>query len=97
MLPRPCDESLKGFAGIFSMFNNYGAPCALAFWWLIATVTMIRNRWLSLLTFAFAMQMSAEHNMQLVWVILAFSMVFKHVACRSESLLKPLTPDREIS
>ena len=79
------------------MFHNYGAPCALAFWWLIATVTMIRNRWLSLLTFAFAMQMSAEHNMQLVWVILAFSMVFKHVACRSESLLKPLTPDREIS
>ncbi|MDE5645422.1 MAG: hypothetical protein K2I45_07260 [Muribaculaceae bacterium] len=97
MPPRPCDEDRKGFAGIFSMFHNYGAPCALAFWWLIATVTLIRKRWLSLLTFAFAMQMSAEHNMQLVWVILAFSMVFKHVACRSESLLKPLASDREIS
>ncbi|MDE6392580.1 MAG: hypothetical protein K2L59_04850 [Muribaculaceae bacterium] len=91
---RPCDEDGKGFAGIFSMPYNYGVPCALAFWWAIAAVTLTRKRWLSVVTFAFAMQMSAEHNMQLVWMILAFSMVFKYDVCRSRSLLAPLPVSR---
>lgn len=84
---RPCDGQNRGFAGVLSMFYNYGAPCAIAFWWAIGSVTLIRRRWLSILTFLFAIQMSAEHNMQLVWVILAFSMVFKYDICGAKSML----------
>ena len=84
---RPCDGLNRGFAGIFSMFYNYGALCAIAFWCLIAIVSLIRHHWISILTFLFAMQMSAEHNMQLIWMILAFSLVFKYNVYGVRSLL----------
>ena len=84
---RPCDGLNRGFAGIFSMFYNYGALSAIAFWCLIAIVSLIRHHWISILTFLFAMQMSAEHNMQLIWMILAFSLVFKYNVYGVRSLL----------
>lgn len=85
--PRPCDGKNRGFAGIFSMTYNYGLPCALVFWWLIGSVTLIRRKWLSIITFLFAIQMSAEYNMQLIWMILAFSMTMKYDVFNSRNML----------
>lgn len=86
--PRPCDRQNRGFGGIFSMAYNYGLLCALAFWWLIGTVTLIKGRWLSVVTFLFAMQMSADYNMQLIWLILAFSMTMKYDVLEVRTLLR---------
>lgn len=81
----------KGFAGVLSMWHNYGAFCALAFWAAIAMVTVIPRRWLSYVTFLFALQMSADYNMQLVWLVMAWSMSFKYSVCGRHSLLS--SPD----
>lgn len=86
--PRPCDLDGAGFAGIFSMLHNYGAICALAFWAAIGMVTIIRNDWLSIPTFLLAWQLSADYNMQLVWMVMAFAMVFKYEVCKDHKLLR---------
>ena len=85
--PRPCDYKENGFAGIFSLWHNYGAVAAISFWTAIASVTLIRRRWLSLVVFLFAIQMSADYNMQLVWLIMAFSMLFKYSVADDRKLL----------
>lgn len=93
--PRPTDAYENGFAGVFSMWHNYGAPAAIAFWTAIGMVTLTRRRWLSLVSFLFAMQMSADYNMQLVWMIMAFSMVFKFTVCGDRRLLATIPPDEK--
>lgn len=86
--PRPCDIDKKGFAGVFSLMHNYGLFAALAFWIGIGMVTLVSRHPLSILTFIFAVQMSADYNMQLGWMIMAFSMIFKYSVCRSRKLLE---------
>lgn len=86
--PRPADLYHDwGFAGIFSMWHNYGMLCALAFWTAIFMVTYIRRDWLSTLSFIVAIILSAEYNMQLVWQIMAFSLVYKYSICKNTKLL----------
>lgn len=85
--PRPCDDEERGFAGVFSLLYNYGLLAALAFWTGIAMVTLIPGRTLSIVPFIFAIQIGADYNMQLVWMIMAFSMVFKFSVCRCNQLL----------
>lgn len=85
--PRPCDKKGDGFAGLFSMWHNYGAICAIAFWIAIASVTLIKRKPFSLIAFLFALQMSADYNMQLVWLIMAFSMTFKYSVVGDKRLL----------
>lgn len=91
--PRPCNIEGEGFAGIFSMWHNYGALCAIAFWTAIGTVTIIRRKWITVLTFLFALQMSADYNMQLVWLIMGWSMVYKYDICGIAGMLRPVTPE----
>jgi len=85
--PRPCDKKDRGFAGILCMGYNYGLLCAIAFWTAIGAVTLTRHRWTTALTFLFAIQMSADFNMQLVWMIMAFAMIFKYNVCNRHELL----------
>lgn len=92
--PRPCDEKQRGFAGVFCMAYNYGLPCALAFWTAIGMVTLTRRRWTSIITFLFALQLSADYNMQLVWMIMAFGMMFKYTVCGSHRLLDTVLSKR---
>lgn len=66
-----------GQAGHFTMLYNYGLPCALALWIAIATTCITRRWWWSVLIFLFALQMSADYNMQLMWMIMAFGLVLK--------------------
>lgn len=88
--PQPCNKNLDGFAGVFSMWHNYGAVCAVAFWTAIGTVTLIRRRWLSIATFTGAMLLSADHNMQLVWLVMACSAVYKYCVLGDNRLLQTL-------
>lgn len=74
------DDDDCGFAGIFSMAYNYGLPCALVFWWVIGTCTLSRRHPLSILTFFIALQLSADYNMQLVWMVMAAGLAFKLIA-----------------
>lgn len=74
------DDDDRGFAGIFSMAYNYGLPCALAFWWAIGACTLSRRRPMSILTFIIALQLSADYNMQLVWMVMAAGLAFKQIA-----------------
>lgn len=85
--PRPCDTQRRGFAGMLSMWHNYGALCALSFWAAIIILTLIRGRLLSILTFILAMLLSADYNMQLVWQLLAISMYYKYAVCGRKKLL----------
>lgn len=91
--PRPCDLEEKGFAGVFSMWHNYGAICALAYWTAIAMTTLRRRDPLSWIAFLFAMQMSADHNMQLVWMIMAFGYTYSRITGNP----KPLNPKAQTS
>lgn len=75
---------------VFCMAYNYGLPCALAFWTAIGMATLTRRRWTSGVTFLFALQMSTDYNMQLVWTIIAFGMMFKYTVCGSHKLLDTL-------
>lgn len=88
-MPAPLSgERNVATAGFFSMWYNYGLPCALAFWAGIAILTLIKGRPLSILTFAWALLLSGDHNVQLVWLILAFSMVYKYSICGQRRLLE---------
>lgn len=87
LAPRPCDKKGRGFAGIFCMNYNYGLLCAVAFWSAIGAVTLTRRRWTTALTFLFAIQMSADFNMQLVWMIMAFALIYKYNVCNRHELL----------
>lgn len=82
----------KGFAGFFSMCYNYGLPCALAFWWATGVCTIVARRPISILTFLFALQMSADFNMQLVWMIIAFGMITKTSVFGDSRLLSTWCP-----
>ncbi|MBD5223946.1 MAG: hypothetical protein HDS71_07880 [Bacteroidales bacterium] len=84
---RPCDVNERGFAGIFSIWYNYGVICSLAFWISIGFVTIIKRDWMSYVTFAMTVQLSADYNMQLGWMIMAFAMVFKYSICGKRNLL----------
>ncbi len=76
--PRMPWKNDNGSAGVLGMWHNYGALCALAFWAAIAVVTVTPRDWLSWVAFLYAIQMSADYNMQLVWIIMAWSMAFKY-------------------
>lgn len=92
--PREPWKNDRGFAGIFSMWHNYGAICAMAFWAALAMVTVTRRHWLGYVTFMFALQMSADYNMQLVWMIMAWSMTFKYCVCGHRRMLAPFKSDK---
>lgn len=85
--PRPCDLKQRGFAGLFCISYNYGLICGLAFWTAIGFATLRRHPWTTWLTFLYALQLSADHNMQLVWMIMALGMTFKYTVCGSRKLL----------
>lgn len=85
--PRPADRKNKGFAGIFSMWHNYGALCALSFWSFIFIITVIKKEWQSIIIFLLAIFLSAEYNVQLIWQLLAFALVFKYSVANKRKVL----------
>lgn len=70
-------ENGTGFAGIFSMWHNYGALAAISFWTAIFLVTVIKKSPLTWLTFILALQLSADYNMQFIWQLMAVSLIYK--------------------
>lgn len=79
------DFKYKSLAGHLSLLYNYGLISAIAFWAAIAFATLSRRNWWSIISFAFALQLSADYNMQLVWMIMAFAYTLKtkiYPACR---------------
>lgn len=87
--PRPLykDHPDWGSAGIFSMWHNFGCLCAISLWIAIFFVTIIKNRWLTYLTFLLGIMMSADYNMQMVWQLMAFSLIYKYSIAGYKNLL----------
>lgn len=79
MGPRPGYPTDKGSAGIFSIWYNYGAICALLFWVVIVQITARREEWSSIVMMLLAIQLSSDYNMQLLWVVLGYAMVQKQI------------------
>lgn len=79
MGPRPGYPTDKGSAGIFSMWYNYGAICAILLWVVIVQVTARREEWSSIVMMLLAIQLSSDYNMQLLWVVLGYAMVQKQI------------------
>lgn len=67
----------EGSAGLFGMLYDYGAPCAAFLWWAIGAAILVRRRWTTWVAFLLALQLSADYNMQLPWMVMAFSMTYK--------------------
>lgn len=76
----------RGSAGAFKMWYNYGFPAAVSLWALILTATITRRRKLSWLTAFIAFAVSAEFNMQLLWLVLAFAFTYKVRIARDNGL-----------
>lgn len=84
----PCGERRTGSTGFFNLWYNYGIPAALAFWIGIGILTLIKGRPITLLTFLLAMILSGDYNVQFIWMVLAFSMVYKYSICGRMRLLE---------
>lgn len=76
-------------AGIFTIWYNYGMFCALALWSLIFIVTVIPRQWTTWIVFLLGIQLSSNYNVQLMWMLMAFAMVYKFSICNQQRLLKP--------
>lgn len=87
MDPVPGMRNGLGHAGIFSMLHNYGLPGAISLWILIGFVTIVPGRWITILTFLMAFYLSGYFNMQFVWMVMAFGMVYKYTICGRHELL----------
>lgn len=84
----PCGERRTGSTGFFNLWYNYGIPAALAFWVGIGILTLIKGRPITVVTFVLAMVLSGDYNVQFVWMVLAFSMVYKYSICGCKPLLE---------
>ena len=86
----PGHMRVEGSAGFFNMWYNYGALCALCFWTAIFIVTVTHRRPMTVVTFLIALLMSGDYNVQFIWQIMAFSMIFKYTVCGDHKLLETL-------
>lgn len=68
-------------AGMFKMWYNYGMPAALLLWLGTIPAIIVRREWYTYIVAAIAFVVSAEHNLQLFWMTVAFGMAFKHNVC----------------
>lgn len=86
--PRPDDSLKRGFAGIFSMWHNYGALCAISFWTGLLLVTVIRKKWITIITAALGIIISAEYNIQFIWLLMCISLIYKYSIYGDRKLLE---------
>lgn len=91
--PRPGTEDNERSAGIFTLWHTYGAICAFLFWIGIFMATYVKGRWITIITFLFALQLSADYNMQLVWQVMTFGLIYKYSICRDRQVLRPCNDD----
>lgn len=68
----------KGSAGIFNMLYNYGLPAAFFLIYSIVVCVLVGHSWATWVTLIFAIFLSAEYNMQLLWLVMAYGMVYKY-------------------
>lgn len=87
MDPVPGMRNGLGHAGIFSMLHNYGLLGAISLWTLICLVTIVPERRVTIVTFLMAFYLSGYFNMQFVWMVMAFGMVYKYSICGRHELL----------
>lgn len=93
--PQPDNRYGEGSAGIFGMWHNYGALCAICFWVFMYLVSVVRRYWISGVTFIILLLLSAEYNMQLIWQVLALSLMFKYSIVHDKKILQPCERRRE--
>lgn len=87
---RPAYNRHYGSAGMFALWYNYGLPAALLLWFVIVEATLVPRKILTWFTTAFAIFMTMEYNLQLLWMVVIFSMGYKYIGCRRTRLLDTL-------
>lgn len=86
----------EGSAGVFKMTYNYGLPCALLLWIGIGIVTLSRRNWWTVISFLYAVYFSADFNMQHLWLIICYALVYKTIVCKDDSILSTLNSGKQI-
>lgn len=75
----------NGSAGIFNILYNYGLLGAIPLLWAIINMVLIPRRWLTWVTLLMALLLSQEYNMQLLWLVIAYGMVYKINVCKDKT------------
>lgn len=81
---RPCGS--EGSAGLFKIWYNYGAVCALIFWIMIIIVTLIPGKWVCIVPMTLALFESQNYNCQVLWLILFCALMYNKMSDSAGSI-----------
>lgn len=86
----PFEKNSRSSGGIFTLWYNYGFICSLALWVAIFLSVVIGKQWVTWIAFLLAIQLSSDYNMQLLWMLMAFGLVYKYSIFGDKRLLSIL-------
>lgn len=72
-------DQFRGSAGIFKLWYNFGIIPAIALFYLIFITIVRKGNPVSFIVALLAIQLSADYNFQLLWMVMAVAMIYNYI------------------